>query len=165
MSLILPGMQNSLFTHFLLEALRGACRTDGDGKVRVFDVFHYVSDKVPADAPTQHPIFKAHDLENNFPLALYQGGKKVSPPPTPSAPRPKILSGPARVTITRRLVDRWQELVTYYDIPYADHAKFPKGDEPRSILLWLEQRNLLNTLRDTFTFLRFDDLMEEVNRP
>jgi hypothetical protein len=76
-SLVLPGMDNSLFTHYLLEALRGNARTRGDGLIRVFDVFDYVSEEVPARGP-QHPIFKATDLENNFPIALYRGGKQVA---------------------------------------------------------------------------------------
>ena len=82
-SLVLPGMENSLFTHYMLEALRGNARTGGDGLIRVFNIFEYVSEKVPARG-SQHPIFKASDLENNFPVALYLGGKKVSvlPPQT-----------------------------------------------------------------------------------
>lgn len=79
-SLILPGMENSLFTHYILEALQGNASTKGDGLIRVFNIFDYVSEKVPARGP-QHPIFKASDLENNFPVALYLGGKKVSVPP------------------------------------------------------------------------------------
>jgi len=81
-SLVLPEMDNSLFTHYLLEAFRGGARTRGDGLIRVFDVFDYVSEEVPARWP-QHPIFKAADLENNFPIALYLGGKQVKP----TAPR------------------------------------------------------------------------------
>jgi hypothetical protein len=75
-SLVLRGMDNSLFTHYLLEALRGAVRTHGDGLIRVFDVFDHVSQRVPATGH-QHPIFKATDLENNFPVALYLGGKQI----------------------------------------------------------------------------------------
>ena len=74
----MPAMDNSLFTHFLLEALRGNARTRGDGLIRVFDVFDYVSEEVPARG-RQHPIFKATDLENNFPIALYRGGKQAVP--------------------------------------------------------------------------------------
>jgi len=92
-SLILHGMQNSLFTHYLLEALKGACRTDGDGLIRVIDVCNYVSVKMPDRATTQHPIFKAHDLENNFPLALQLGGKHVSVTGTPSVAPSSILPG------------------------------------------------------------------------
>jgi len=65
----LHGMHNSLFTHYLLEALRGEGRTLGDGYVRVFDVFRHVADHVPAKAD-QHPIFKAAAMEEDFPVAL-----------------------------------------------------------------------------------------------
>ena len=85
-SLILPGMENSLFTHYLLEGLRGKAETKGDNLIRVFNVFDYISKNVPNQA-AQHPIFKASDLENNFPIALYLGRKQVGaspPPPTTS---------------------------------------------------------------------------------
>jgi hypothetical protein len=65
----LANMPNSLFTHYLLEALRGQARTLGDGYVRVFDVFRHVADNVPRHA-SQHPIFKATAMEDDFPIAL-----------------------------------------------------------------------------------------------
>jgi uncharacterized caspase-like protein len=65
----LPGMNNSLFTHYLLEALRGQCEMLGDGYVRVFDIFRHVADNVPTKA-SQHPIFKATAMEVDFPVAL-----------------------------------------------------------------------------------------------
>jgi hypothetical protein len=65
----LHGWDNSLFTHYLLEALRGEGRTLGDGYVRVFDVFRHVADHVPPQA-NQHPIFKATAMEEDFPIAL-----------------------------------------------------------------------------------------------
>jgi hypothetical protein len=65
----LHGMNNSLFTHYLLEALRGQGKTLGDGYVRVFDVFRHVADLVPTRAD-QHPIFKAAAMEQDFPVAL-----------------------------------------------------------------------------------------------
>lgn len=76
-SLILSGASNSLFTEYLVGALKGAAYTQGDGLIRVFDVFNYVSEKVKAAVPNkQHPIFKASGLEDNFPIALYCGGIK-----------------------------------------------------------------------------------------
>ena len=85
-SLILPGARNSVFTQHFLEALRGAARTHGDGLIRVFEVFNYVAEKVRNSVPgRQHPIFKASDLEDNFPVALYQGGKKAKSSAEPSA--------------------------------------------------------------------------------
>lgn len=77
-SLILHGASNSLFTEHLVGALKGAAYTQGDGLIRVFDVFNYVSEKVQSAVPgKQHPIFKASDLEDNFPIALDCGGVKV----------------------------------------------------------------------------------------
>jgi hypothetical protein len=59
------------------EALRGHARTTGDGLIRVFDLFNYVAEHVAETAPgRQHPIFKAADLEDNFPVALERGGTK-----------------------------------------------------------------------------------------
>lgn len=76
-SLVLAGASNSLFTEHLLGALRGGARTHGDGLIRVFEVFNYVAEKVRGAAPgRQHPIFKASDLEDNYPLALDRGGAK-----------------------------------------------------------------------------------------
>lgn len=76
-SLILHGASNSLFTEHLVGALKGAAYTQGDGLIRVFDVFNHISEKVQAAVPgKQHPIFKASDLEDNFPIALYCGGIK-----------------------------------------------------------------------------------------
>lgn len=65
----LAGMRNSLFTHFMLEALRGEAKTLDDGYVRVFDLFRHVADQVPLRA-AQHPIFKATAMEEDFPVAL-----------------------------------------------------------------------------------------------
>ena len=85
-SLILRGMDNSLFTHFLLEALRGKAFSRGDGLIRVFDIFHYIADNIRIHG-RQHPIFKASDLEDNFPVALWSGGKESTTHyrPDPSA--------------------------------------------------------------------------------
>lgn len=94
-SYVLPGERNSLFTRHLLDALRGRAPGPG-GVIRVFDVFGYVQPRVTADQPTQHPIFKA-EVEDNFPVALYLGGKAATTiaaadaraaevPPPPAAP-------------------------------------------------------------------------------
>jgi hypothetical protein len=138
--------------------------TKSDGVVRVFDVFHYVSDKVPTRA-AQHPIFKAHEVETNFPLALYLGDKQTSGGDTePGVSRRTAPNGKAQLAVTRRLITRWNNLATYFEIPVADQATFQKGHEPRQILEWLEQRGRLGDLWDAFNFLGYDDLIEELNR-
>jgi hypothetical protein len=78
-SLVLAGATNSLFTQHLVDALSGSARTQGDGLIRIFEVFNYVAEKVRGAAPgRQHPIFKASDLEDNFAVALDRGGTKTT---------------------------------------------------------------------------------------
>jgi hypothetical protein len=163
-SVVLSGMRNSLFTHYLLDALRGNASTDK--VVRVFEVFHYVSDKVPAQEKKQHPVFKAHNLENNFALALRAGGKTLGSSETPASapPRPTKLSGKAKLAIYAGLVSRWNALATYLDIPLEDRAKLVQGHEPRQIFEWLEERNRLGELRGAFKNLGWTDLVEELDR-
>ena len=164
-SLILPEKKNSLFTHYLLDALKGAAGTEGDGLIRVFDVFSYVSDKVPAEA-NQHPVFKAHDVENNFPLALYEGGKKAATARGyVKSARLKKLRGLTRIELNKRLVDRWEDLADYLEIPQHERAQFPQGKEPRKILDWLELRSRLDLLRDAFNYFEWPDLLEVLGPP
>ena len=78
-SLVLAGSRNSVFTTRLLEALKGKARTTGDGLIRVFEIFNYVAEQVRGTVlGRQHPIFKASDLEDNFPVALDRGGIKAA---------------------------------------------------------------------------------------
>lgn len=76
-SVILTGHRNSVFTTVLLAGLRGAADKSNSGLIKVFDLFDYLSEEVPKlIADGQHPIFKADDLEDNFAVALSQGGIK-----------------------------------------------------------------------------------------
>lgn len=78
---VFKNARNSVFTTTLLDGLRGAADKDASGLIKVFDLFKYISDEVPRLVPdTQHPIFKADNLENNFAIALNQGGKKFLAP-------------------------------------------------------------------------------------
>jgi hypothetical protein len=79
-SYVLPGATNSLFTQTLLEALNGKARQRGDGLLRLLDVVEYVWEEVPRRYAQQHPIFKAQDLDANFPIALFMGGQKSATP-------------------------------------------------------------------------------------
>jgi hypothetical protein len=167
-SLIVGGMSNSVFTHFLLEALKGASAAPGENVVRVFNVFQYVADMVPTVAG-QHPNFKAHEVESNFPLALHQGGKQAvaHAPENAKATRPAAMAAlnpKARIALKSGLVTRWEDLADYFGIPFADLAKFEKGHEAQRLLQWLEERSRLGALRDGLTYLGYDDLIEELDR-
>ncbi|CAB5670731.1 Uncharacterized protein containing caspase domain [Delftia tsuruhatensis] len=76
-SAVFPGARNSVFTTALLKGLRGAADKGASGFIRLFDLFHYISEEVPKLIPNgQHPIFKADNIDENFAIALNQGGTK-----------------------------------------------------------------------------------------
>jgi len=81
-STVMEGAENSLFTQHLLAGLLGGALGSG-GVIRILDLFNYLQPKVTADQPGQHPILKV-EIEENFPVALYLGGK--APMPTPAQP-------------------------------------------------------------------------------
>ena len=90
-SLVFSNARNSVFTCHLLDALRGRASPRGDGLIRVFDVFNHISEMVKREVPgRQHPVFKASDLEDNFPVALDQGGVKSDPPASVSGAQPEV---------------------------------------------------------------------------
>ena len=90
-SWILPNARNSVFTSHLLDALRGRGRTSGDGLIRVFEIFNHVSEMVKRDVPgCQHPVFKANDLEDNFPIALDRSGSKAESPEVASRAKSEV---------------------------------------------------------------------------
>lgn len=92
-SIVFPNARNSVFTTHLLDALRGRARTSGDGAIRVFEIFNHVSQMVKREVPgCQHPIFKASDLEDNFPVALDRGGAKSDAPAEASTAVPEAWS-------------------------------------------------------------------------
>jgi len=68
------GRREQPLTRHLLAGLKGGISSE-DGLIRVFDLFEYVQPRSRMDQPDQHPVFKA-DLEDNFPVGLYPGGKE-----------------------------------------------------------------------------------------
>ena len=90
-SLVFDNARNSVFTSKLLDALRGEAQTSGDGVIRVFEIFNHVAQMVKDAVPgRQHPIFKASDLEENFPVALDRGGIKSVFADTTSRVMPEV---------------------------------------------------------------------------
>jgi hypothetical protein len=98
-SRVISSARNSVFTTTLLAGLKGAADKGASGVIKVFDLFNYISEEVPKLVPdTQHPVFKAENLEENFAVALNQGGVKSTDATT---------SAPADVTSTQQ-PDHWQ---------------------------------------------------------
>jgi TIR domain len=71
--------------------------------IRIFDLFHYLQPRVTSDQPNQHPIFKA-EVEENFPIALYLGGK--APAPIPSAPPADLFAYDVFISYRQQEPDR-----------------------------------------------------------
>lgn len=71
-SWVLPNARNSLFTHHLLQGLRGGA-PNPDGFTHVVDLFEFIHPRVTADAPSQHPVLYAR-IEEDFPIAYHPGG-------------------------------------------------------------------------------------------
>jgi Caspase domain len=70
----LPGMQNGLFTHYLLEGLRGKAARN-DGTVWITNLFGYISEHVSKHKP-QHPFQKS--ATEDFPIARTQQSHSIS---------------------------------------------------------------------------------------
>ena len=68
-SQILGRDPTSLFTKHLANALLGHGGHDGDGFVRVFDLFNYVAVEVRREAPGQSPVYAAFHQTQNFAIA------------------------------------------------------------------------------------------------
>lgn len=72
-SWIVGQYRNSLFTHFVLQGLRGGVDDRSDGLIRVLDLFHYVSGQVRSVRGDQTPVLTTR-TQDNFPVALRKGG-------------------------------------------------------------------------------------------
>ena len=59
----LASLKRGLFTHYLIEGLRGGA-ADSDGAVRILDLYTYLSSHVPQHE-RQHPVIKG-ELDSNF---------------------------------------------------------------------------------------------------
>jgi hypothetical protein len=167
-SWILPDATNSLFTTKLLEVLNGATAAPGDDTIKLLDVFRYVSVQVPKAMSEQHPVFSTPSLENDFAVALLNTRKQVvgdNAPPVEVVDQrvplqPLSLPGRVKIALANRLVDRWNTLAVYLEVPLPDQATFPRGGEPMALLNWLELRDRESELRPAFTELKYQDLLK-----
>jgi len=108
-------MHNSLFTHYLLEGLRGAA-ADPEGIVRVFDLFKYISCQIP-QRKSQHPYFKGQ-IELDFAITVATGPT----PPPPSLTCPSEPSGPG-VPPAEPSSSSWQPVAGFQIVPYSEKLR------------------------------------------
>jgi hypothetical protein len=150
-SYILPEASNSLFTKYMLDGFRGGAIGSG-GVIRIFDLFNYLQPKVTDEQPNQHPILKA-EVEENFPIALYMGGKSSILIPTGPSADDFIYDAfisyrhqdPDKAWTRRTLVPRLQESGIRVCIDYRDFR-------PGALLL-LEMERAIEQSRYTLAVL------------
>jgi len=66
------NLRHGVFTHFLLEGLRGKADLDGDKVITIDEIYNYVSQKVPAATnQNQHPV-KRGEVEGQLILGRVQ---------------------------------------------------------------------------------------------
>jgi tetratricopeptide (TPR) repeat protein len=65
------GKGHGVFTHFLLEGMRGAADTDNNGIVTIGELFEYVRDNVKqATDHKQHPSIGTNSYDRNMPVSI-----------------------------------------------------------------------------------------------
>jgi len=80
-SLEKPELQNGIFTHYLLRGLRGEADKKGNGVVTLFDLYDYLSQRVPDEsAGRQHPQLEARGVQGPFPISVMREAA-ISPAP------------------------------------------------------------------------------------
>jgi len=79
-------------------------------------------------------------------------------------PAIKHYSGKLKMKICQRLIQDWQGLADYFDIPLEQRASFEPGRQPYRIWEWLEQRSRLGELEVALSDIGRDDLAEELKK-
>jgi len=82
-----PGMANSVFTHYLLEGLKGKADKDQDGLVTAQEAYDYTYRLTKDETEgRQHPQFESGRMVGAFPIAIAGGVSASLPPPVRSLP-------------------------------------------------------------------------------
>ena len=135
----LPGMRNGLFTHYLLEGLRGAAAGD-DGAVRVFNLFDHISRQV-SQHKLQHPLFKS-EIDLNFTIALMLQAGAIQQAASTSVPLPVGLVAPSMGLIVNPGFEEgfvgWSEDPAQFEYggqSVEDSTEVHRGQQSRKLFL------------------------------
>ncbi|MEM7757376.1 MAG: GUN4 domain-containing protein [Cyanobacteria bacterium P01_A01_bin.40] len=78
------GGGHGVFTHHVLEGMKGAADVNNDGIVSVGELFEYVRERVKEDTDhRQHPSIGSGGFDRNLPIAVISG-KLPNPQPSPN---------------------------------------------------------------------------------
>jgi nucleoside phosphorylase len=76
------------------------------------------------------------------------------------ADQPVQYPGQTKIAVCSRLLEDWQRLADYLDVPLPDRARFDKGREPERVWEWLEARDRLAELAPALAAIARGDLVE-----
>ncbi|MBW4478341.1 MAG: hypothetical protein KME54_16135 [Tolypothrix brevis GSE-NOS-MK-07-07A] len=82
----------------------------------------------------------------------------------PVNPAIKRYSGKLKMKVCQNLIQDWQGLADYFDIPLEQRASFEAGRQPYRIWEWLEQRSRLGELEVALSDIGRDDLVQELKK-
>lgn len=92
---------------------------------------------------------------------------KSEPFESKSKPQPErtdrktMYSGKIKIAVCRRLLNDWEDLADYFEIPLHHRTRFSNGRQPQGVWEWLEQRNKLYAIKDALKSIEREDLVEE----
>jgi formylglycine-generating enzyme required for sulfatase activity len=78
---IIGNTQNSVFTHFLIEGLKGAADQNGDGRITVDELYDYTFDEVVKHTPKQTPCKWSYKQQGEIYLCENLVPREVKPEP------------------------------------------------------------------------------------
>jgi WD40 repeat protein/nucleoside phosphorylase len=105
----------------------------------------------------------AADAAASFVIGLLKSEpfkSRVKPQPIRKDAKSLSFSGQVKISICRKLVQDWEDLADYFDIPDYQRARFVPGREPQSVWEWLNQRDKLSELESGLEFIGRDDLVK-----
>ncbi len=81
---VVDGMQNSIFTHYLVKGLEGDADTDGNGKITVDELYDYVYDQISHTPAKQTPTKSAAKVEGELVLRQITRMEDIKPVALPA---------------------------------------------------------------------------------
>ncbi|MCC6568582.1 MAG: SUMF1/EgtB/PvdO family nonheme iron enzyme [Anaerolineales bacterium] len=81
---VIGDTQKSVFTHFLIEGLKGEADRDGDGRIHVDELYDYAHEQVVSRTPKQTPSKWSYKQQGDILLRENLPPREVKPAPLPS---------------------------------------------------------------------------------
>jgi hypothetical protein len=115
---VIGDTQKSVFTHFLIEGLKGDADQNGDGRIDVDELYDYAYDQVVRQTPKQTPGKWSYRQQGDLILRENLKPRQVKPTPLPSDLL-ELLSYP-NFSVRRAAI---QELIPFLDGKHSGLAR------------------------------------------